>query len=149
MVDHAAWREAYQRELATWAERLPQRRVTSVFFGGGTPSLMEPQTAETVLQSIQRHWPLADDVEITLEANPTSVEAGNFAEFRAAGVNRLSLGVQSLRDDALKFLGRAHDAAQAKAAIGCGCSACGPRVRQDSPEGTTTESLHARVICER
>ena len=91
--------------------------MRSVFFGGGTPSLMEARTVEHVLQTITRFWPLAADVEITLEANPTSSEAEKFAAFRAAGVNRLSLGVQSFRDDALKFLGRAHDVAEARRAI--------------------------------
>ncbi len=116
-VDHAAWAAAYRRELAHYAALLPGRRVTSVFFGGGTPSLMAPQTVEAVLQTIAASWTVAEDVEITLEANPTSAEAEKFAAFRAAGVNRLSLGVQSLRDDALKFLGRAHDAAQARRAL--------------------------------
>jgi oxygen-independent coproporphyrinogen-3 oxidase len=116
-IDHAAWREAYRKELAYYAALLPDRRITSVFFGGGTPSLMEPQTADAVLQEVARHWPVAENVEITLEANPTSVEAEKFAAFREAGVNRLSLGVQSLRDEALKFLGRAHDAGQALRAI--------------------------------
>jgi len=116
-IDHAAWREAYKKELEHYARLLPGRRITSVFFGGGTPSLMEAATVETILQTITRLWPMDGDVEITLEANPTSVEAQKFADFRKAGVNRLSLGVQSLRDDALKFLGRAHDAGQAKHAI--------------------------------
>jgi len=116
-IDHEAWREAYKKELAHYAALLPARRVTSIFFGGGTPSLMEPETATTALNEIARHWPIANDVEITLEANPTSVEAEKFAGFRAAGVNRLSLGVQSLRDEALQFLGRAHDTGQARRAI--------------------------------
>lgn len=116
-IDHDVWREAYRRELTYYAELLPERRITSIFFGGGTPSLMETATVETILQTIAKLWPVASDVEITLEANPTSVEAEKFAGFRAAGVNRLSLGVQSLRDEALKFLGRAHDTAQARRAI--------------------------------
>ncbi len=116
-IDHGAWRETYQTELAHYAKLLPDHRISSIFFGGGTPSLMEAQTVETVLQSIRKHWPLANDIEITLEANPTSVEAQKFADFYAAGINRLSLGVQSLRDDALTFLGRAHDAGQARKAI--------------------------------
>ncbi|MDE2029508.1 MAG: coproporphyrinogen III oxidase [Alphaproteobacteria bacterium] len=116
-VDHDAWRGAYVRELEHYAKALPARRVTSVFFGGGTPSLMEARTAEVILQNIARLWSVDDDAEITLEANPSSAEAGKFADFRAAGVNRLSLGVQSLREDALKFLGRAHDADEAKCAI--------------------------------
>lgn len=116
-ADQSIWRQAYQTEISHYAANYPERRISSIFFGGGTPSLMEPQTVETVIQSIAQHWPLADDIEITLEANPTSAEAEKFAAFRAAGVNRLSLGVQSLRDEALKFLGRAHDAGQARAAI--------------------------------
>ncbi|MDX2028102.1 MAG: radical SAM family heme chaperone HemW [Alphaproteobacteria bacterium] len=116
-IDHQAWCDAYARELAYYAQLLPQRRVTSIFFGGGTPSLMEVKTVETILGSIAEHWTMAEDVEITLEANPTSVEAEKFSGFRAAGVNRLSLGVQSLRDEALKFLGRGHDTAQARKAI--------------------------------
>jgi len=116
-IDHDVWREAYRREIAHYAEMLPDRRIASVFFGGGTPSLMQPQTVGAVLEEIARHWPLAEGVEITLEANPNSVEAEKFVDFRAAGVNRLSLGVQSLKDEALKFLGRAHDAAAAQKAI--------------------------------
>ncbi len=116
-IDHNTWREAYKQELAYYKTLLPERKITSIFFGGGTPSLMEPQTTELILQEIARHWPVADDVEITLEANPTSVEADKFSGFKQAGVNRLSLGVQSLRDEALKFLGRAHDTGQARRAI--------------------------------
>lgn len=116
-VDHDAWRIAYANELSYYANLLPDREVTSIFFGGGTPSLMEPQTVETVLNAITKHWHISSDVEITLEANPGSVEAQKFVEFRKAGVNRLSLGVQSLRDDALQFLGRKHDVTQAKRAL--------------------------------
>ena len=116
--DQEKWRIAYQRELEHYAVLLPDRRVTSVFFGGGTPSLMEAQTVESVLQNIARLWCIDSNVEITLEANPSSVEAEKFADFRAAGVNRLSLGVQSLDAEALEFLGRAHNAEEAKRAIG-------------------------------
>ena len=116
-IDHAAWRSAYRQELQFYAELFPDRRVTSVFFGGGTPSLMDASTVDDVLQVIQKLWTLDPDAEITLEANPTSAEADKFRAFRMAGVNRLSLGVQSLHDDALKFLGRAHDASQARSAI--------------------------------
>jgi oxygen-independent coproporphyrinogen-3 oxidase len=116
-IDHEAWAGAYAREIEYYARLLPERRIASIYFGGGTPSLMAAETVESVLQNIQAHWPLTDDVEITLEANPSSAEAGKFAAFRAAGVNRLSLGVQSLRDDALKFLGRAHDAESARRAL--------------------------------
>ncbi len=116
-IDHAAWRTAYKKEIAYYAAQMPDRTITSVFFGGGTPSLMDVETVAVILQEIARHWRLDNNIEITLEANPTSVEAEKFIGFRQAGVNRLSLGVQSLRDDALTFLGRAHDAGQAMRAI--------------------------------
>ena len=112
-VDTAQWRRAFSHVLAWFAERTTGREVTSIFFGGGTPSLMPPALVEAVLNAIARHWPLAEDVEITLEANPTSAERENFAAFAAAGVNRLSLGVQALDDDALRLLGRRHTAAEA------------------------------------
>jgi oxygen-independent coproporphyrinogen-3 oxidase len=116
-IDHAVWADTYMRELRHYAALLPDRRVTSIFFGGGTPSLMEVSTVETVLGTIADLWPLSDDIEITLEANPTSVEAEKFAGFRTAGVNRVSLGIQALRDADLKFLGRTHDTDQARQAI--------------------------------
>jgi putative oxygen-independent coproporphyrinogen III oxidase len=116
-IDHNAWRTAYVSELAYYAQLLPGQKVTSIFFGGGTPSLMEPATVEIILQQIAKHWLITPDVEITLEANPGSVEAQKFLAFRKAGINRLSLGVQSLRDEALQFLGRKHDVAQAKLAL--------------------------------
>ena len=116
-VDHAAWAAAYRRELAHYANLTSGKRVTSVFFGGGTPSLMETSTVTAVLESIATHWTMDDAVEITLEANPTSVEAEKFLAFRAAGVNRLSLGVQSLKQESLAFLGREHSAKEALAAV--------------------------------
>lgn len=116
-IDHARWRAAYRAEIDYYASLTKGRRVTSIFFGGGTPSLMEPETVQTVIDTIQKCWPIANDIEITLEANPTSVEAGNLQSFRTAGVNRVSLGVQSLVDSDLKFLGRGHSAAEAVAAI--------------------------------
>jgi oxygen-independent coproporphyrinogen-3 oxidase len=116
-ADQEQWRQAYRRELEHYAAMLPERTITSIFFGGGTPSLMEARTVESVLQAIAHLWRVDADVEITLEANPSSSEADKFADFRKAGVNRLSLGVQSLDTDALKFLGRAHDADEAKHAI--------------------------------
>ena len=115
--DQQKWRQAYTRELEYYASLLPGRRITSVFFGGGTPSLMEARTVDNVLQDIARLWACDDQIEITLEANPSSVEAAKFADFRKAGVNRLSLGVQSLNEQALKFLGRAHNADEALLAI--------------------------------
>jgi putative oxygen-independent coproporphyrinogen III oxidase len=117
-VDQPRWARALVREIEHYAALIGRRTVTSIFFGGGTPSLMEPATVATVLSAIQRFWDLAPDVEITLEANPTSVEAARFAELASAGVNRLSLGVQALNDSDLKALGRWHSAADALAALG-------------------------------
>lgn len=116
-VEQARWRAAYAREIDGYAEQFGDARVTSIFFGGGTPSLMDAATVDTVLDRIRSRFLLASDVEITLEANPTSVEAGRFADYRIAGVNRLSLGMQALDDAALKFLGRQHSSAQARAAL--------------------------------
>lgn len=116
-VDQPAFAAALVRELRSMAARTPGRCVTSIFFGGGTPSLMDPAVVETVLTAIHSNWSIAVDAEITLEANPTSAEARNFAAYRSAGVNRVSVGVQSLNDAALKFLGRQHSAAEALDAI--------------------------------
>jgi oxygen-independent coproporphyrinogen-3 oxidase len=116
-IDQGRWRAALLAELAHAAGEAPDRRVETIFFGGGTPSLMEPATAAAVIARVKELWPVADDLEITLEANPTSVEAGRFVELAAAGVNRLSLGVQSLEPNALRFLGREHSVEQAIAAI--------------------------------
>ncbi|HET8728873.1 MAG TPA: radical SAM family heme chaperone HemW [Alphaproteobacteria bacterium] len=116
-VEHDRWCAALLRELDHFAEETEGRTVTSVFFGGGTPSLMEPATVAAVVDRVAHNWPVAPDLEITLEANPTSVEAGRFAGFRAAGVNRVSLGVQALDDEALRFLGRQHDAREALDAV--------------------------------
>jgi oxygen-independent coproporphyrinogen-3 oxidase len=108
---------ALRRELAYEAARLGRRRLTSIFFGGGTPSLMAPQTVAALIDDAARHFDVAPDIEITLEANPTSVEIARLENFRQAGVNRLSLGVQALDDAALRGLGRQHSAAQAIAAL--------------------------------
>ncbi|MGZ8286952.1 MAG: radical SAM family heme chaperone HemW [Allosphingosinicella sp.] len=116
-IDQAQWREALLRDLAWEAEACPGRALASIFFGGGTPSLMEPATVAALIEAAERHWGLAPDVEITLEANPSSVEAARFADLAAAGVNRVSLGLQSLDDSALRFLGRAHDSAEGLAAL--------------------------------
>ncbi len=116
-VDERRWRAALMAEIDHAAAQAPGRTVTSVFFGGGTPSLMAPETVAALIERVARRWSLANNAEITLEANPTSVEAGRFAGYRAGGVNRVSLGVQSLNDDALRFLGRRHDAAQARRAV--------------------------------
>jgi putative oxygen-independent coproporphyrinogen III oxidase len=116
-IDQDRWAAAYARELVTYAGETAGRTVGSIFFGGGTPSLMAPASVAAVLDAIAALWPVAADVEITLEANPTSAEADRFAGFRAAGVNRLSLGVQALDDAALRRLGRGHSAAEARTAI--------------------------------
>jgi oxygen-independent coproporphyrinogen-3 oxidase len=117
-VPEARFVAALRQELAFEAARLKPRRVTSVFFGGGTPSLMQPESIGALLGDVSRLFTLGEDAEITLEANPTSIEAGRFRGYAAAGVNRVSIGVQSLDDAALKFLGRHHSAAQARDAIG-------------------------------
>ena len=116
-VDHAAWRAALLRELDHYADETAGRTLTSIFFGGGTPSLMEPATVAAVIARAGQRWRFADNIEITLEANPTSVEAGKFAALAAAGVNRVSLGVQALNDTDLRFLGRRHSVGEARAAI--------------------------------
>jgi putative oxygen-independent coproporphyrinogen III oxidase len=116
-LPHARFRAALRRELAWEAERLGRRTLTSIFFGGGTPSLMEAETVAALIGDARRLFDPADDIEITLEANPTSVEAARFAAFRDAGVNRVSIGVQSLEPAALQMLGRQHSVAQAVAAL--------------------------------
>jgi putative oxygen-independent coproporphyrinogen III oxidase len=116
-IDEARFAQAFAREIETTAGRTGGREVTSIFLGGGTPSLMQPQTVGAVLDAIGKHWRVAGDVEVTLEANPTSVEATRFAGYRAAGVNRVSLGVQALNDASLKELGRLHTAREALDAV--------------------------------
>ena len=116
-VDEARFARAFAAEIAATAARVPGRTVSTIFFGGGTPSLMQPATVAAVLDAVARHWAIARDVEVTLEANPTSVEATRFRGFRAAGINRVSLGVQALDDAALKALGRLHSAQEALAAV--------------------------------
>ncbi len=116
-VDQAAWRDALVAELERTAAATPDRRADTVFFGGGTPSLMPPETVGAAIDAIDRLWGLAPGAEITLEANPTSVEAGNFRGYAAAGVNRVSMGVQALDDADLKALGRMHSAREAMAAF--------------------------------
>lgn len=116
-VDEVRFLAAYRTQIAHFAALLPGRSITSIFFGGGTPSLMHPETVAGLIDALGQTWTLPDDVEITLEANPSSVEAKRFAGYRAAGVNRLSLGVQALNDADLVKLGRLHDAATALNAI--------------------------------
>ncbi|HVH79246.1 MAG TPA: radical SAM family heme chaperone HemW [Stellaceae bacterium] len=116
-VDAGNWTNALLADLDRQAELAPEQEVVSIFFGGGTPSLMPPDTAAALIERVKRHWPIAADLEITLEANPNSAEARRFEGFAKAGVNRLSLGVQALHPEALKFLGRAHGRNEALAAI--------------------------------
>ncbi|MGH6953381.1 MAG: coproporphyrinogen-III oxidase family protein, partial [Alphaproteobacteria bacterium] len=116
-VDHDRWRRALAAELQHYHGGTPGRVVESVYFGGGTPSLMEPETVEAVLGHVRRLWAVADGLEVSLEANPSSADRARFESFRAAGVTRLSLGVQSLDDRALTFLGRDHDRGQALEAL--------------------------------
>jgi oxygen-independent coproporphyrinogen-3 oxidase len=116
-IDEARYARAFAAEIAATAERVPGRIVSSIFLGGGTPSLMQPATVGAILDAIARHWSVAGDAEVTLEANPTSVEATRFRGYRAAGVNRVSLGVQALDDGALADLGRLHTAREALDAV--------------------------------
>lgn len=116
-VDHGRWTQAYLSCLDYYESEINHGRLGSVFFGGGTPSLMKPRAVERILEKAFRLWPSAADIEVTLEANPTSAETQKFRDLKSAGVNRLSLGAQSFRTEALRFLGREHNACQAKAAI--------------------------------
>ena len=116
-IDQERFSRAFAREIETTAARTPGRQVSSIFLGGGTPSLMRPQTVGSILDAIGKHWRVAPDVEVTLEANPTSVEATRFRGYRTAGVNRVSLGVQALDDASLKALGRLHSAREALDAV--------------------------------
>src|SRR5215210_6226380 len=109
-IDEARFLAAFRREIAHMAALAPGRRVTSVFSGGGTPSLMAPATTAAILDAIAAAWQIDEDAEITIEANPTSVEAARLRGYRAAGVNRVSLGVQALDDAGLRRLGRLHTA---------------------------------------
>jgi putative oxygen-independent coproporphyrinogen III oxidase len=117
-IDEARFVRAFAAEIAATAARVPDRTVATIFLGGGTPSLMQPATVGAILESVARHWTIAPDVEVTLEANPTSVEAARFRGYRSAGVNRVSLGVQSLDDRVLAELGRTHTAREALQAVG-------------------------------
>src|ERR1700686_1968867 len=116
-VDEGGFVRAFETEIAPPAPRVPGRIVSTIFFGGGTPSLMQPSSVQAILDAIGKHWSVAPDVEVTLEANPTSVEATRFRSYRTAGVNRVSLGVQALDDGALKELGRLHTAQEALDAV--------------------------------
>jgi len=134
-IDEARFARAFEREIAATAARVPGRQVSSIFLGGGTPSLMQPQTVAMILDAIGKHWTVASDVEVTLEANPTSVEANRFAGYRLAGVNRVSLGVQALDDGALKSLGRLHSAREALDAV---------RIARAAFDRTSFDLIYAR-----
>ena len=116
-IDENRFARAFAAEIAATAARVPGRTVSTIFLGGGTPSLMQPATVAALLDAVAKHWRVAPDAEITLEANPTSVEATRFRGYRAAGVNRVSLGVQALDDGALAELGRLHSAREALDAV--------------------------------
>jgi len=116
-IDNPAWALAYRAEIDRLAQETDGRVLSTIYFGGGTPSLMAPELVEEVIAAARARWPLANDCEITLEANPSSVEAAKFRDYRAAGVNRVSLGVQALNDADLRRLGRAHDVGEAKRAL--------------------------------
>lgn len=134
-VDEPRFLAAFRAEIDHAAARTPGRTVTSIFLGGGTPSLMQPATVAGLLDAVAARWPVAPDAEITLEANPSSVEAARFRGYRTAGVNRVSLGVQALDDASLRTLGRLHDAAQARDAI---------RVAQATFGRTSFDLIYAR-----
>ena len=116
-VSHTEWQDAFRGEIDRVQDDLPERTLNSIFFGGGTPSLMASETVDAVISAARATWPLANDIEITLEANPTSAEAGRFRAFADAGVNRVSIGVQSLRDEDLQKLGRMHSVEDAVSAV--------------------------------
>lgn len=141
-IDQADWQAAYLSELDRAAGETGGRILRSVFFGGGTPSLMEPGLVAAVLDRVARHWRFENDLEVTLEANPTSVEANRFRGYRAAGVNRLSIGLQALNDDDLRRLGRQHMASEALAGFDLARSVF-PRVSADLIYGRQHQSLPA------
>ena len=116
-VDHGVWRESLLSDLRYQSEKTERQEVTSIFFGGGTPSLMEPETVGALIDEVSRIWQVSNDLEVSMEANPTSVEADRFREYRLAGVNRVSMGIQALNDTDLKALGRMHSAKEAMAAF--------------------------------
>ena len=112
-VDHDLWKSTFLSELARFGVETPNRQLDSIFFGGGTPSLMDPGVVGAIIDEAQQQWSFANDIEITLEANPTSIELGKFEGFKAAGINRVSVGIQALNDQDLRALGRLHSAQDA------------------------------------
>lgn len=143
-VDQDRWSDAFVREITRAARETEGRVLNSIFIGGGTPSLMYPETVQRVISAAQMSWTFSNDIEITLEANPTSVEASAFHGFHAAGVNRVSIGVQSLRDDGLRELGRLHTADEAKAAVDLALDVF-PRVSFDLIYARQNQSLDGWV----
>ncbi|WP_237168688.1 radical SAM family heme chaperone HemW [Paracoccus shandongensis] len=146
-VDQARWAAALSAEIARLAAELPGRHLGSIFLGGGTPSLMEPETVDSVLRAARAAWGFANDIEITLEANPTSVERGRFQGFAEAGVNRLSMGIQALNEADLRALGRMHSVAEARAAFDV-ARACFDRVSFDliyARQGQTRDAWRAEL----
>ena len=139
-VDEARFRDALVRDLDYFAAETADRVVGSVYFGGGTPSLMSPKTVSAVIEAVGMRWPMAETIEISAEANPSSAEADRFKDFREAGINRLSIGVQSLSDDELRFLGRRHSAAEARATVEV-AHRCFPRVSFDLIYGLPGQSV--------
>ncbi|RKF13368.1 coproporphyrinogen III oxidase [Roseovarius spongiae] len=152
-INQSAWRRAYLTEIDRVAALTPDRVLRSVFFGGGTPSLMAPETVDAILTRVREAWTQANDIEITLEANPGSVEAGRFRAYAQAGVNRVSMGVQAMNDDDLRRLGRLHTVQEAQSAFDI-ARACFERVsfdliyaRQDqSPEHWRAELTEALAM---
>jgi oxygen-independent coproporphyrinogen-3 oxidase len=116
-IDQSRWVSSYLSEIERYSSEVPGRTLSSIYFGGGTPSLMAPETVAEILSAARAAWPAANDLEVTLEANPTSVEAGRFRGFRDAGVNRVSMGLQALNDTDLRLLGRLHSAAEGRKAF--------------------------------
>lgn len=146
-IDQSDWVTAYQAELRRMGDLLPNRLLNSIFFGGGTPSLMHPDTVAAVIETAREIWPFANDIEITLEANPGSVEAGRFAGYRDGGVNRISMGIQALNDEDLRRLGRIHSVAEAKKAFDV-ARACFDRVSFDliyARQGQTLSAWEAEL----
>ena len=141
-IDQARWRTAYLSEIDRAGAETGPRPLRSVFFGGGTPSLMEPDLVAAILERVHDTWPAADDLEVTLEANPTSVETDRFRGYRQAGVGRVSIGVQALRDPDLRTLGRTHGAAEARAAVDAARSLF-PRVSFDLIYARQAQCLNA------
>ena len=134
-IDQSAWCAAMLQDMAHEAALLPHRRIGSIFFGGGTPSLMPPSTVAALIDAAESRWLFEENVEISLEANPSSVESARFADLAAAGVNRVSLGLQALEDEALSFLGRAHDVQEGLAALD---------IAQDSFARVSFDLIYAR-----